>query len=371
MSQTLLKAVKSNDIIKCREELLNWADPDMRHDSINNTLLMYATTQGYYDVAKELLRAGANPNLCNDKGETALIWASYKQRTTLVELLLSYGANPNIADKDGDSPMGLAKDKGHKIIEEKLAVARRKYPVYAPDPQIKKDRQLVQAVDANDPYSVADALRAGANPNLRINDNIPLLCSAAEDDKIDIVEQLVNAGADIHAIDDNLCSAIHYAAEEENLVIVLNLIKHGADPYSEDNDNFCAMDYFTGEQARAIKALKTEMDKKPDTNTIKVETDTEENTLVYIHPVLTGLKNKQLVEIFNFKTYERISVIEDHTTRRAESMERTHFEDIKDKESLKNVFDSFAKQGGKIKPDAYQYLNRDSVKSALPVLKKK
>lgn len=371
MSQTLLKAVKSNDIIKCREELLNWADPDMRYNDTNNTLLMYAANSGFHEVAQELLKAGANPNLCNDKGETPLLWATYRERTTLVELLLSYGANPNMADKDGDSPMGLAKNKGHEIITEKLEAARRKYPPYFPDLQIKKDRKLVQAVDANDPYSVDDALRAGANPNLRINDNIPILCSAAEDDKIEIVEKLVDAGADIHAIDDNLCSAIHYAAEEENLVIVLNLIKHGADPYSEDNDNFCAIDYFTSEQANAIKALKADLDQKPESKNLRVETDTEENTLVCIHPVLRGLKNKQLVEIFNFKTYERISVIEDHTTRRAESMERTHFEDIKDKESLKNVFDSFAKQGGHIKPDAYQYLNRDSVKSALPIMKKK
>ncbi|MFC1842117.1 ankyrin repeat domain-containing protein [Candidatus Dependentiae bacterium] len=76
---------------------------------------------------EELLNNGANPNLQDNTGKTALIYAVNREKTDLVdfshtskqqliEALLTYGANPNIKDKSGKSAMDYAKENGDKRI---------------------------------------------------------------------------------------------------------------------------------------------------------------------------------------------------------------------------------------------------------------
>eukprot|EP00439_Symbiodinium_sp_Y106_P053888 s269_g7.t1 len=70
--------------------------------------LRMASSQGYAEVARLLLESGAEKDVANDQGFTALITASASGRVEVVRLLLEAGANPNLADEDGCTALMIA-----------------------------------------------------------------------------------------------------------------------------------------------------------------------------------------------------------------------------------------------------------------------
>jgi ankyrin repeat protein len=57
-----------------------------------------------------LLQHGADPDLCDGKGESPLhiaLKGGYR-RNQMVKILLEGGANPNLVDEEGNTPLGLA-----------------------------------------------------------------------------------------------------------------------------------------------------------------------------------------------------------------------------------------------------------------------
>lgn len=56
------------------------------------TALMMAVRSNHYEVAKFLLERGANANILNENGESALNWAEKAGYISLVSLLKQHGA---------------------------------------------------------------------------------------------------------------------------------------------------------------------------------------------------------------------------------------------------------------------------------------
>jgi len=65
--------------------------------------LITAAENGYIDMTRSLLESGANPNIVDDYGETALMVASIEDETEIIKLLLDRGASINIQDIDGNT----------------------------------------------------------------------------------------------------------------------------------------------------------------------------------------------------------------------------------------------------------------------------
>lgn len=90
-----------------------------------HTLLMCAAAHGSIDCAKHLLDKGANVNLKNFAGYTALHWAAYTGRTETLELLVSKGADVEARTEDGKTPLHIAALRGHlDFIEELLKIKK-------------------------------------------------------------------------------------------------------------------------------------------------------------------------------------------------------------------------------------------------------
>ncbi|KAF7302860.1 Ankyrin repeat protein [Mycena kentingensis (nom. inval.)] len=111
---------------------------------------------------------------------------------------------------------------------------------------------------------VRQLLAAGANPNIFMPNHIPLL-AAARGNHIDIIEALLEAGADIHVRDDRLCGGIHHAlyygmnvSQSRTLRL---LLERGADPNRADADSVtpmhlaCAWKYDPGDAKWAVGLL--------------------------------------------------------------------------------------------------------------------
>ncbi len=74
-------------------------------------------------ITKMLLERGADPNIPNDKGTTALMVActsDLSMNYELAELLLEYGGDVNITNYAGNSPLSFAYKVGHKKLIQML-----------------------------------------------------------------------------------------------------------------------------------------------------------------------------------------------------------------------------------------------------------
>ncbi|MFH1114001.1 MAG: ankyrin repeat domain-containing protein [Pseudomonadota bacterium] len=81
-----------------------------------NLALWEATAGGNEKWAAQLLEQGADVNVTNDLGTTALMMASMKGHTRLVELLLKHGADVRARERDGSTALRWASEKGHQEI---------------------------------------------------------------------------------------------------------------------------------------------------------------------------------------------------------------------------------------------------------------
>lgn len=90
--------VKRRDMTWLNFLLSRGANPNIK-DSAGDTPLTEAAQIGYAEGVTALLRYGAQVNLGNNRGETALIIATQQRNIPLVRLLITNGADPRQADR--------------------------------------------------------------------------------------------------------------------------------------------------------------------------------------------------------------------------------------------------------------------------------
>ena len=77
-------------------------------------------------ILDALLDAGANPNVKNKLGGTALMWAASYGQDETVQILLSKGADPRIKDNDGVTAAGWAAKNGRSNLAIMLREAEKR-----------------------------------------------------------------------------------------------------------------------------------------------------------------------------------------------------------------------------------------------------
>lgn len=83
----------------------------------NTTALISSASFGRIDIARFLLENGADPNIFNDKGYTALHCIVYLHSNgqediylQIASLLIRHGSIVNLANFNGDKPIDMTKD---------------------------------------------------------------------------------------------------------------------------------------------------------------------------------------------------------------------------------------------------------------------
>jgi ankyrin repeat protein len=117
------------------------------------TPLMYAALYGDATSLQQLLDLGADPNLKNDAGATALLWAVDSLDAT--RLLLDRGADPNTRSVDGRTPLVLAAARAGATEVVKLLLDR--------GARLDGQTPLVQAGDAADATTIKLLLDRGVD----------------------------------------------------------------------------------------------------------------------------------------------------------------------------------------------------------------
>ena len=102
---TFLMWASYRNNIEIATHLLNkGANPNIK-DNIGKTALIIACSWNYIKMATLLLNNGANPNIKDFNGATALHYTGIKNSPDLITLLLNNGADPNAIDNSGNKPI--------------------------------------------------------------------------------------------------------------------------------------------------------------------------------------------------------------------------------------------------------------------------
>ena len=252
-----------------------------------STPLMYAALYSDADTVRQLLKLGADPNLSNEAGATALMWAtdnleivtllveggadvnakSGDSRTPLlvasgrfgaapvVKYLLDHGANPSAHSPalfDSMTPLAEAAYMGDEAVIRMLLTRGADLKTAGPNPlafailarcsacadllmsSADKDGLSMQAVVNSPPLgdtrSVDNLLAHGADVNAKDPDGntLLMLVSACDDASVDTVKRLIAGGADVNAKNPHGQVALDFARARGKNAVVDLLIASGA-----------------------------------------------------------------------------------------------------------------------------------------------
>jgi ankyrin repeat protein len=235
---------------------LNLADPD------GTTAIELAILNGHFDTAAILAEKGADPNIADVAGMAALyaavdmntlgeIYGRPGRKSTdtltaldLLPILLTHGANPNAALK---TP---ALNRAHTPGEPSLG---------------EGTTPLMRAAKNGDVAAMRVLMAHGADASLKQKNGTTALMLASgvgrgqgvfakdyatEAELLAAVKLLVEAGSDVNAANDSGQTALHIAAQASD-GIVKYLAEHGANLDAKDKQGRTALDVAMGTGVRA------------------------------------------------------------------------------------------------------------------------
>nr|CAI77627.1 potassium uptake channel [Zea mays] len=159
--------------------------------------LCFAVNKGDDFMLHQLLKRGLDPNESDNNGHTALHIAASKGDEQCVKLLLDYGADPNARDSEGKVPLWEALCEKHNAVVELLVESGAELS--------SGDTALYAciAVEENDAELLENVIRYGGNINNPTKDGTTPLHRAVCDGNVQMVELLLEHGADVDKQDSN------------------------------------------------------------------------------------------------------------------------------------------------------------------------
>ena len=155
---SLQQSIEKNHFLVARALLRANASVTTHIDEFHSPL-HYAAILGYVKIIESLFAAGAVLNAQDTQGCTPLHAAVYWDRCKAIEVLLSRGADPDIQDLEGRTALFSVKSKGAVIL-----LLNAGAQLEAKDN--KQRTSLQEAVEQNRLEPVIALLNAGANPNV-------------------------------------------------------------------------------------------------------------------------------------------------------------------------------------------------------------
>jgi uncharacterized protein len=187
----LVDAEKNADKAAVRDLLAKHADVNAP-SADGATALHWAAYWDDLDTAKSLVQSGAAVNAANRYGVTPLSLACTNGSAAMIGLLLNAKADPNLALPGGETPLMTASRTG-KVDAVKILLAHD---------------ALVNAKDTD-------------------HSQTALMWAAAEGN-VDAVVELIQSGADVHAVSKGGFSPLMFAVREGQNGAVVALLKAGA-----------------------------------------------------------------------------------------------------------------------------------------------
>ena len=188
------------------------------------TPLLEAVQQSDTAAVKRLLR-DADVNAAESDGSRPLHWAVQKNEVEIAKLLLKAGAEATSTNRYGITPLWLACQNGNSALVELLLSA-------GADPntrQIGGETVLMTAARSGNLDAVAKLLERGAEVNAQEKRGQTAIMWAAAEGHVPVVELLIQSGADFQKGLDGGFTPLFFAVREGRAEVVKVLLKAGVD----------------------------------------------------------------------------------------------------------------------------------------------
>ena len=247
-SPLLIEAIKAQDLEAVRSLVAAGAEVNVSQGD-GATALHWAAHRNDLATANLLIEAGADVNLANDLGATALWLAAINGSASMVARLLEAGANPNAPLKRGETPLMTAARSGNSQAVEQLlqygadvnaaehergqtalmwAVAQQHAAVARLLIEHDADLQVRTSVWYQLENTAGNTNTSG-NFRMAHGGSTPLLFVARNGD-VETARVLIDAGADVQDTDASGASALVIAAHSGHGPLAIFLLGQGADP---------------------------------------------------------------------------------------------------------------------------------------------
>lgn len=246
-----------------------------------STPLMYAALYGDLDSARELLKLGADPNVQNEAGATALMWAT--DSLEMVTLLVEHGADVNAKSGDSRTPLLVASGRYGAVPVVKFLLDHGANPSAHSPTLFDVMTPLAEAAYASDETVLRMLIERGADvkaagPNLlgfailaRCSACVNLLMSSTDKDGVSMqallnspplgntnaIDNLLDHGADVNAKDPdgNTLLMLVSACDDATVDTVKRLIAGGADVNAKNPHGQMALDFARARGKTAVVDL--------------------------------------------------------------------------------------------------------------------
>ena len=249
LNRDLYDAVNRGILREVVHQIENGAELNIQKASDGSIIgavpLLIAVDKDRLDIARVLLRHGADPNHPDILGlkMTPFHLAVEEGKLPMVKLLREAGADVLLPDEHGidayNKALSLARRKGSPLCAHPVYTDIANYikPFRDMASSEKSIRELNGAVDAGDLAKVVEIRFYGdANFNTpekkdgKIVGISPFMHAVVKDDE-DIMSYFLIKGAQINAIEPSMgISPFHYAVSKNNLPLVKFLHENGGDP---------------------------------------------------------------------------------------------------------------------------------------------
>ncbi|MEM9884802.1 MAG: ankyrin repeat domain-containing protein [Bacteroidota bacterium] len=230
-----------------QDDLLTAADLDSS-DYRDFDLFMEIIENGNWDLVKYFIDKGININGLDHNNFTPLMTAAHDDHPEIARLLIDEGADVNYINSEGWTALIEAADEGAYATAVVLIEA-------GADVNLHNEHwgrsALTMAASEGYPNIIELLLDAGADLKMLEDGYLPLH-SAAEEGQIEALKMLLNKGVEVHLQDHHGRTALMYAAEEGNLEIVKILVEKGIDINETDEEERTALSYGVEEGNRSL-----------------------------------------------------------------------------------------------------------------------
>ena len=232
-----VKMVKKGDLYVAKLFLTAGMNPNVK-DNKGNTALMYAARAGDITTINFLMDAKANVNERNSGGPTALSWAVSGENIDVVRLLLDRGADAEAINNASVSAASGGRLDILRILLDRGADLKR----IGSKALLRAVSSWIAGVTEKERSdTVRFLLELGVDPNAKNEDGWSALLFASDIGYASIVKILLNKGANINAKCD--CrgflgggwTALMIAIYREHTEIVEALLSKGADVHTSNH----------------------------------------------------------------------------------------------------------------------------------------
>ena len=232
-------AARTADLETVRELIDEGADVNVAQAD-GTTALLWAAYQSDAEMVRTLIEAGAELDARNYFGVTPLLQASRTGDAAVIELLIEAGADATLAHPEGETPLMAASRTGRVEALELLLAAGA--DVNATD-SFQEQTALMWAATDGHLDAVDVLLEAGADPNTQAHitsleerehadfptGGFTALMFAARNGYEDVIHRLVDGGADPNLTNGDGATAMMILIVNDRLDLAAKMLELGAD----------------------------------------------------------------------------------------------------------------------------------------------